>query len=209
MKGFWALARSIALKGSNQQQVHTYLQNQMLVYQKTSCQDLLTAEMNQLLQTAQTTETIDPPASFNLASGVQLSDYLQSSNLFTIMQDLQAGGDRTKFVWLAVCGNQFPQVPVKVISVNQTDDSFDMQVYTGPTPDSIKSAKTANMDVQVTNQPDAERLKKDDIVRFTGTLSSYDPPPNFLLHWTNAQVNPADIPPPKPVSRRRARPRRR
>jgi tetratricopeptide (TPR) repeat protein len=199
MKGFWALARSIALKGPTEQQVRAYLQNQMLVYQKTACQDLLTAEMNQLLQMAQTTETIDPPATYaSLPSGVQLGQYLQNSNLFTIMQDLQAGGDRATFVWLAVCGNEFPQVPVKVISVNTTADGVEMQVYSGPTPESIQKATTANMDVKVVNQTDAQRLQKDNIVRFTGTLASYDPAPNFLLHWDKAQVNPADIPPAKP-----------
>jgi tetratricopeptide (TPR) repeat protein len=203
MKGFWALARSIALKGQTEQQVRAYLQNQMLVYQKTACADLLTNEMNQLLQLAQTNQTIDPPASYApLPSGVQLGEYLQNSNLFTIMQDLQAGGDRTTFVWLAVCGNEFPMVPVKVISVNTTTDGVDMQVYTGPTPDSIQKATTANMEVKVENQTDAQRLKKDNIVRFTGTLSSYDPPPNFLLHWDKAQVNPADIPPATPGKKR-------
>jgi hypothetical protein len=203
MKGFWALARSIALKGPTEEQVRAYLQNQMLVYQKTACSDLLTNEMNQLLQLAQTTQTIDPPASFAmLPSGVQLSQYLTNSNLFTIMQDLQAGGDRANFVWLAVCGNEFPMVPVKVISVSTTTDGVDMQVYTGPTPDSIQKATTANMEVKVVNQPDAQRLKKDNIVRFTGTLTSYDPAPNFLLHWDKAQVNPADIPPATPGRKR-------
>lgn len=202
MKGFWALARSVALKGSTEQQVRAYLKNQMLVYQKTACQDLLTAEMNQLLQMAQTTETIDPPAGYSLPSGVQLGDYLQKSNLFTIMQDLQAGGDRAKFVWLAVCGNEFPQVPIKVIAVTPTDDGVDMQVYTGQTPKDLQAGKTANMEVKVVNQADAKRLKKDNIVRFTGTLASYDPAPTFMLHWDKAQVNPADIPPAKPGRKR-------
>ncbi|HVC00436.1 MAG TPA: hypothetical protein VNJ12_14045, partial [Candidatus Dormibacteraeota bacterium] len=203
IKGFWALARSIALKGSTQQQVQSYLQNQMLAYQKTACQPLLTAEMNQLLQSAQTTQTIDPPAGYTLPSGVQLGDYLQGSNLFTIMEDLQAGGDRAQFVWLAVCGNEFPMVPIKVISVTPSATGVDMQVYAGSTPKDLEQATTANMEVQVPNQPDAQRLQKDNIVRFTGTLSSYDPPPSFLLHWTNAQVNPADIPPAKPAGRKR------
>lgn len=203
MKGFWALARSVALKGTAQQQVSAYLQNQMLVYQKTACQDLLTNEFNQLLQMAQTTETVDPPASYNIPGGTQLTDYLQKSNLFTIMQDLQAGGDRANFVWLAVCGNEFPDVPIKVISVTPTDAGVDMQVYTGSTGKDIQSATTANMEVKVENQPDAQRVKKDDVVRFTGTLASYDPPPSFLLHWNKATINPADIPSEKPGARKK------
>jgi tetratricopeptide (TPR) repeat protein len=209
IKGFWALARSIALKGPNEQQVRSYLKNQMLVYQKTACQDLLTQQMNQLLQMAQTTTTVNPPADYTLPSGVQLGNYLQNTNLFTIMQDLQGDGNRAKFVWLAVCGNEFPEVPVKVISVSSTTDGVDMQVYTGQNSKDLQAAKTANMEVKVVNQPAAQRLKKDDIVRFTGTLASYDPPPNFLLHWDNAKVKPADIPPAKPGARKRGHTARR
>ncbi len=205
MKGFWALARAVALKGPNQAEVQSYLQNQMLVYQKTACPDLLTTEMNQLLQMAQSTATVDPPASYAIPSGPQLGQYLTNSNLFQIMQDLQAGGDRANFVWLAVCGNEFPNVPVKVISVSPTADGVDMQVYSGATPKDIQGATTANMEAKVENQPDAQRLQKDNIVRFTGTLVSYDPAPNFLLHWDKAQVNPADITPAKPGARRMAR----
>jgi tetratricopeptide (TPR) repeat protein len=209
MHGFWALARSVALKGSTEQQVRAYLQNQMLVYQKTACQDLLTAQMNQLLQMAATTETIDPPADYAIPSGVQLGTYLQDSNLFTIMQDLQAGGDKAKFVWLAVCGNEFPEVPVKVIAVTPADTGVDMQVYSGSTPQDIQKATTANMDVKVEDQPDAQRLVKDNIVRFTGTLASYDPAPSFMLHWDKAKVNPADIPSAKPGARKKPGARRR
>lgn len=198
LNGFWALARSVALGGPTKAQVQAYLQNQMLVYQKTACQDLLTGELNNLLQMAQTTETVDPPSGYTLPSGIQLTDYLQSNNLFTIMQDLQVGGDRATFVWLAVCGNEFPEVPVKVISVTPTDTGVDMMVYSGSSSKDLMQAKTANMEVKVDNEPDAQRVKKDDIVRFTGTVASFDPAPNFLLHWDKAQVNPADIPPGKP-----------
>ncbi len=198
MNGFWALARSVALGGSTKTTVQAYLQNQMLVYQKTACQDLLTGELNDLLQMAQTTQTVDPPSGYSLPSGTQLSTYLQNNNLFTIMQDLQGGGDRAKFVWLAVCGNEFPEVPVKVISVTPSDTGVDMMVYSGTSSKDLMAAKTSNMEVMVDSQPDAQRVKKDDIVRFTGTVASYDPAPNFLLHWDKAQVNPADIPPAKP-----------
>ena len=202
MKGFWALARSITLNGPTEQQVRDYLQNQMLVYQKTACQDLLTNEMNQLLQMAQTTETIDPPATYvPLASGVQLGQYLQNSNLFTIMQDLQAGGERATFVWLAGCGHEFPQIPVQGIAVRLTAGGLEMPVYPGPTHATVQQAANANIDGEVGNPTDAHRLQKDNIVRFTGTLTSYDPAPNFLLHWDKAQVNPADIPPAKPGRR--------
>ncbi|HEV2386870.1 MAG TPA: hypothetical protein VGS20_06390 [Candidatus Acidoferrales bacterium] len=194
LKGFWALARSIALRGPTEAQVRTYLQNQMLVFQKTGCQDLLTAQMNDLLQQATSTTSIDPPATYSIPSGAQLSQYLQSTNLFNIMQDLQSGGDRAKFVWLAVCGNEFPDVPAKVIEAAQSADGMDFHMFSGATPADIQGATAANEEVKVVNQPDAQRVAKDNIVRFTGTLASYDPAPNFMLHWDKASINVADIP---------------
>ena len=50
------------------------------------------------------------------------------------------------------------------------------------------------MDVKVVGQPDAAKLEKDNPVRFTGTLMSYDPDPAFMLHWDKAKVNEEDIP---------------
>jgi hypothetical protein len=131
-----------------------------------------------------------------MPSGAQLSQYLQSSNLFNIMQDLQAGGDRTNFVWLAVCGNEFPDVPAKVIDATPTADGMDFHMFSGATPDDIQKATTANEEVKVVGQPDAQRLQKENIVRFTATLTSYDPAPNFLLHWDKGKINSEDIPAP-------------
>ena len=45
----------------------------------------------------------------------------------------------------------------------------------------------------VTPQPDAARLQKDDGIRFSGTLVSYDPSP-FLLHWDQVKIDPSVIP---------------
>jgi hypothetical protein len=57
----------------------------------------------------------------------------------------------------------------------------------------MEAATTANMDVKVEGQPEVSRLQKDDGVRFSGTLASFDTQP-FLLHWEKAKVNPEDIP---------------
>ncbi len=46
---------------------------------------------------------------------------------------------------------------------------------------------------QITPQPDVLRLQKEDGVRFSGTLVSYDPSP-FLLHWDDVKVDPTIIP---------------
>ncbi len=205
MNGFWALARAIALKTEIEPQVRSYLRQEMLLYQKPACQNLLDDEMNQLLQAAAASQSAEAPADLKFPSADDLAKYLQDSNLFTIMQDLQAGGDKAHLAWLAACGNEFPDVPVKIIDITPTADGAVLRVYAGSTPEDIQKATTANMEVKVTEQPDAQRLHKDDIVRFTGTLVSYDPPPSFLLHWDKAKVNPEDIPPATGPRRRGSR----
>jgi hypothetical protein len=37
-------------------------------------------------------------------------------------------------------------------------------------------------------------LEKDAFVHITGTLMSYDPDPNFMLHWDKAKVKEDDLP---------------
>jgi tetratricopeptide (TPR) repeat protein len=46
---------------------------------------------------------------------------------------------------------------------------------------------------QITPQPDVLRLQKEDGIRFSGTLVSFDPSP-FLLHWDDVKVDPSIIP---------------
>jgi hypothetical protein len=86
-------------------------------------------------------------------------------------------------------------------------------VFTSANSDEMQAATTANMDVKVWTaakpasaapaganaaaavppQPDVVRLEKDDPIRFSGTLVSYDPSP-FLLHWEQVKVDPTTIP---------------
>jgi hypothetical protein len=61
--------------------------------------------------------------------------------------------------------------------------------------------------VKVVDQPEAVRVVKDNPVRFTATLASYDPDP-FLLHWDKGKVNPDDIPAEKKQPPKRTPPRR-
>ena len=56
------------------------------------------------------------------------------------------------------------------------------------------AATVPDMDVKVVGQPEAAKLEKDNAVRFTGTLVSYDPDPAFMLHWDKAKVKEEDIP---------------
>jgi hypothetical protein len=125
-----------------------------------------------------------------------------------VINDLTAGGDKAKTTWLAICGAQFPGVVGKIIEAKQGQGFVDFMVFTGASEDEVDKATTPNMDVKVwiqppppgtpgaaqdTPQPDVARLQKDDGIRFSGAIVSYDPSP-FLLHWDQVKVDPAAIP---------------
>jgi len=150
----------------------------------------------------------DRPATWTLPTADDLHKISQASNILTVISDLSGGGDKAKMTWLAICGAEFPEVVGKVIDMQQNPDgSADFHVYTGATQEDMQAATTANMDVkvwvtapsnppagaQITPQPDVVRLQKDDGIRFSGTLVSYDPSP-FMLHWDQVKVDPTIIP---------------
>jgi len=191
MDGFWALARSIALKGPGEAQVRSYLRNQMLRYQQASCDKLLDAEMNELLTLA--AGSADRPASYRIYSSAELDAARQGMTVLSVINDLKAGGDKAKLVWLAACGLEFPDVPGKVLEVTLAADSVTLKLFLGATDEEIQAATAPNMEVKVVGQPEAARLEKDEGARFTGSLVSYDQEP-FMLHWEKAKVNPEDIP---------------
>lgn len=191
MDGFWALARAVALKGPAEAQARTYLRKQLLAYQQPGCDNLIDAQMNELIQLA--TSSADRPPTYNIPSSADLDKVRQSSNILSVLTDLKAGGDKAKVTWLAVCGSEFPEVVGKVIEVAPAADDVVLKVYTGATSEEMEAATTPNMEVKVVGQPEASRLQKDDGVRFSGTLASYDPEP-FMLHWDKCKVNPEDIP---------------
>jgi hypothetical protein len=68
-----------------------------------------------------------------------------------------------------------------------------LKVFRGATPEEIEAATTSNMTVKVEGQPDAKKLEKDAVVRFTGTLSGYTQNP-FMLNWEKAKINMEDLP---------------
>jgi hypothetical protein len=191
MNGFWALARAVALKGPGEAQVRDYLRKRLLAYQQPGCDSLIDSQMNDMIQLAGQAPT--PPAGYSIPSAADLDKVRQASNILTVLSDLQAGGDKAKVTWLTVCGSEFPEVVGKVIEVTPATDNVQLKVFTGPTPEAMEAATTANMDVKVEGQPEVSRLQKDDGVRFSGTLASFDTQP-FLLHWEKAKVNPEDIP---------------
>ncbi|HTU32672.1 MAG TPA: hypothetical protein VMF66_02595, partial [Candidatus Acidoferrum sp.] len=212
LDGFWSLARAIDLKVPDSDKIKDYLQKQILAYEQPGCDTQATDQLNELLQLAQNTP--DRPTTWTLPSQADLNQIRQSSNILSVITDLSGGGDKAKQTWLAICDAEFPEVVGKIIDITPSDNYVDFKVYTGATPDDMQKATTANMDVkvwttappagamagpasgadQVTPQPDVTRLKKDEAIKFSGTIVSYDPSP-FLLHWDQVKVDPSIIPP--------------
>lgn len=191
MDGFWALARAIALQAPGEAQLRAYLRSQILRYQLTACDNLVDQQMNELLQLAQT--SADKPAAYRIPGEADLQRAREeAANLVEI---LKGGGERGRLLFLATCGLPFPEVVGKVFEVTPEAESGNvvLKVFHAATTEEIEASTEPNMEVTVTGQPEAARLSKDDWVRFSGTLTGYDPEP-FLLRWSEGKINPEDIP---------------
>lgn len=192
MDGLWAVARALNLKVPDADKIKDFLLKQIIAYEQPNCDSLATAQLNELLQLAGTSG--DRPETYSIPAAADLQKIAQSSTIVTLISDLKASGDKAKMTWLALCGLEFPEVVGKVIDVKPATDSVQLLLYTGATPEDIQAATTANLDVKVVGQPETSRIQKDDGVRFSGTLSTFDPDPAFMLHWDKAKINPEDIP---------------
>ena len=220
LDGFWAIARAIALKVPQTDQVKTYLRSRILAYEQPGCDSQVDQQLNNMLQLAQNSP--DRPATFTIPSAADLSQIRSNSTILTIIGDLSGGGDKASTTWLATCGSELSAVSGKIIDAQQGDGVVDFMVYTGATSEDMQSATTANMDVkvytampatppaaptagatapQITPQPDVARLQKDDPIVFSGTIVSYDPSP-FLLHWDDVKVDQSSIPAEKATGRK-------
>jgi hypothetical protein len=204
LDGIWAVARAIDLKIPDADKVKDYLRKTIVNYEQPTCDTLVDGQINELLQLA--ANSPGRPDSYTIPAAADLRKIAQSSTIVTVIADLGAGGDKAKMTWLAICGAEFPEVVGKIIDVQKADASVDFLVYFGATQEDVEAATTANMDVKVwiapkpggaatdiPPQPDVVRLQKDDPIRFSGTLLSYDPSP-FLLHWDKVKVDPTIIP---------------
>ncbi len=195
MDAFWAFARAVTAKGAKEQQanqVKGYLRKLLANYQLAACDSLTDAELNELLQLA--ASSADRPASYKLPASADLDAARKDMTIASVITDLKAGGDKAKVTWLASCGLEFPDVPGKLIEITPGTDSVQLKVAFVTSDAEFDAKTTPDMDVKVVGQPEAAKLEKDNPVRFTGTLTSYDPDPAFMLHWDKAKVNPEDIP---------------
>jgi hypothetical protein len=214
MDAFWYFAKAVTAKGATEaqsRQIKAYLRKLVANYQGGNvCDSLTDAQMNELLQLAGT--SAERPESYKLPSSADLDAVRNGPPVMTIASvaaDLKAGGDKAKVTWLAACGLEFPEVPGKLIEVVPGTDAIVLKIAFVTSDDEFEKATTPNMDVKVVGQPEAARLEKDNVVHFTGTLTSYDPDPAFFLHWEKGKVKEEDIPkektPKKPVRKPAAR----
>ncbi|HTC62236.1 MAG TPA: hypothetical protein VK709_05295 [Candidatus Saccharimonadales bacterium] len=188
--GFWELARAINLKIPNDPQVRAYLKNQIIRYQQPACDKLVDDQVTELLTLSATSS--DRPATLNVPSAADLQKARDDTANF--IPALMAGGDAGKTMWLASCGLEYPDVGVRVMEPPVVEgDSVTLKVFRGATPEEIEAATTSNMTVKIDGQPEAKRLEKDAVVRFTGTLTGYTQNP-FMLTWDKAKINTEDLP---------------
>jgi tetratricopeptide (TPR) repeat protein len=188
--GFWELARAIDLKIPNDAQVKAYLKNQIIRYQQPACDKLVDDQVNELLTLA--SSATEKPATLNVPSAADLQKARDDTANF--IPSLMAGGDAGKTMWLASCGLEYPDVGVRVMEPPVVEgDSVTLKVFRGATPEEIEAATMANMTVKVDGQPEAKKLEKDAVVRFTGTLTGYTQNP-FMLSWEKAKINTEDLP---------------
>ena len=191
LDGFWSVARAIALKVPNEASVRQYLRSSILRYQNTQCDRELDRQVNEIIALAG--QSGERPADYSIPSDGELTAARAPERMEKFMETLNTGGSEARTMWLAVCGLEFPDVAVKVIEVADNGTSPVLKVFRGPTPEEMEKGTVPNMEITVSEQPEVKRLNKDDYVRFTGTLSGYQPEP-FLLSWNQAKINPEDIP---------------
>jgi tetratricopeptide (TPR) repeat protein len=191
LDGFWNIARAISLKVQGEAAVRTYLKNLVQRYQGglVQCDPLIDQEVNQMIALA--AGSPDRPASFTLPTGEDLQKAQQDTANF--IPYLREGGDHGKLMWLAVCGLEYTDFVSKIIAVDlpaadaQPDAPVVLHLFTGATKEETDAGTTANMEVKIVGQPDAKRAQAGDELRFTATLTTYDPTP-FMLHWDKGKL---------------------
>jgi tetratricopeptide (TPR) repeat protein len=193
MDGFWAVARSIALKVQGEAQIRTYLRNQMLRYQQPVCDNLLDAQINELITLAGT--TADRPENFKIPTRADLDKVLtENGTVELISENLKAGGDKAKNTWLAACGAEFPELLGKVIEVGSGDgDAVVLKIFSASTQEATEAGTAANMELHIEGQPRAKGFKKDDIFVFAGALKNFTPEP-FTLTIEKGKVREDTLP---------------
>jgi hypothetical protein len=191
MDAFWAIARSVSLKGPNEAAIHDYLKKLVINYQQAACDTLVNDEVTQMITLAGGSP--DRPATFTLYSADDLNKARTDTTNF--IPYLKEGGEHGKLMWLAVCGLDYPEIVTKLITIDTPDAGpAVLHTFTGLTGDETKDGTVPDMEVKLDgSQPEVKRIVLNDELRFGATLVGYDQTP-FMLHWEKGKVNPEDIP---------------
>jgi len=190
--GFWSVARAVDQKVPDADKVTKFLHDKIFDYQTPGCDSSVDAQVKELLTLAQ--NSLDPPAGFAIPSAADLNKVREQANIQTVLADLKAGGDKGKLTWLAVCSGEFPEALAKAYEVNAaTPDAIVITAALGTTEDEVNASTGPNAVLKIAGQPEAARLEKDSIFRFSGKVTVYTPDP-FNLTWENVKVNAEDIP---------------
>ncbi|MFQ5926988.1 MAG: tetratricopeptide repeat protein [Terriglobia bacterium] len=203
LPGFWTVARAVALFPDNQRKsVRDFLVSKLRTYQGYA--DLCPvrhAEKQADILIVRAKNSLTPPSTWALLNAEHVMAVRNDLTPKRIFDELKAGGEQQQLIWLASCGMELPDVPGKVLEVTNSDDNLvTLRLAVGQ---EAADANIANVEVKVTEPPEAKNLKPGDIVRVTAVLTDYQSEP-FLLQLTEGQVNPEDIP-----KGRRSAPRRR
>jgi hypothetical protein len=198
LDALWYYARAATAKSASEQQsksVKTFIRKLIANYQGgTVCDTLTDAEMSELLQLAP--NSVDRPTTYKLYSSADLDAGRKDMTIATVVTDLKSGGEKAKLTWTASCGLEFPDIQGKLLDITPGPDTVELKLAFVTSDAEFEAATTPNLDViiKTADQPEAAKLEKNNPVRFTGTLESYDPDPAFMLHWDKAKVNPEDLP---------------
>jgi len=196
MDGFWSLARAINLKVAGEAQVRSYLRNQIMRYQggRVLCDKETDAQLNELLALAAAGP--DRPADYSIPTSEAIEAVQKQINILTLIKGLKEGGKTARLTWLASCGLEFPEVQGKVMSNTEGPNGAIIGVFIGETEQEFTDATAANLEVKVVEQPDAARVKKDELVKFSGHIAAFTPEP-FMITFEKAKVDPTTIPEPE------------
>jgi hypothetical protein len=188
--GFWELGRSIALKIPGTDQVKQFMRGRLIQYQQPGCEKLVDQQVDEVL--AKSAASAEPPADFGIPSAQDLT--MARDDTTNFLPWLREGGAHGNTMWLATCGLEFPDVAVRVMEIvpGEAPDQTTMKVFRAPTQEEMMAATAPNMEIHIVGQPDARKISKDDLLRFTGTLNGYQQEP-FLLTWDDCRINAEDL----------------
>ncbi|MBI2956635.1 MAG: hypothetical protein HYY26_04915 [Acidobacteria bacterium] len=195
-KGFWYVARAIALNVPKSEEVRDYLTKSLAAYQQVP-PDCLADQVNRLVARAGTTAKL--PADWQLLGAEQVNALRAEMTVKRIFDDLKVGGDTAQQMFLASCGTVIglgeagqPELPVLILEVHDAGDNLvTLRAAAGQ---EAVDAKQANVEVKVVGPAEAKNLKVGDVVGISGKIVGYVSEPAFVLKLAEGMVNAEDIP---------------